>query len=46
MPSDTWPFGDAFEWVPVLGAIPAEQLEAARPLRRVTRDPANTDGTA
>lgn len=46
MRSDTWPFGDAFEWVPVLGAIPAEQLEAARPLRCVTRDPANTDGTA
>lgn len=42
MRSDTWPFGDVFEWVPVLGAIPAEQLEGARPLHRVTRDPANT----
>lgn len=41
MRSDTWPFGDVFEWVPLLGAIPAEQLEGTRPLHRVTRDSAN-----
>lgn len=34
MRSDTWLFGDVFEWVPLLGAIPAEQLEGARPLHR------------
>ena len=32
--SDTWPFGDLFEWLPVLGAIPAEQLIGAGPLNQ------------
>lgn len=32
--SDTGPCGDMFEWLQVLGAIPAEQLAGAEPLNQ------------